>query len=86
MHYANLWPLLIQHLRALGFSQDDLAKRAGVDQSTISRMAKGSAEQRFSVGQALIELAGGQDECARLLAAQALETAATEPQREVVNG
>lgn len=55
-----MWKDLIQHLAGNGFSQDAMAKAAGCDQSTISRIAAGS-EPRFKVGMALIQLGGGID-------------------------
>lgn len=38
-----------------------MAKAAGVDQSTISRIAAGGTEPRWSVAQALINMGGGLD-------------------------
>lgn len=59
MHHHDLWPKVILALRGKGFSQRELAERAGVDQSTICRIAAGKGEPRFSAAVALIELAGG---------------------------
>lgn len=56
-----MWKNLIQHLASKGFSQYAMAKAAGVDQSTISRLAAGQGEPRYSVGMALIHLGGGFD-------------------------
>ncbi len=52
-----MWKHLIQHLTAKGYSQYTLAKAAGVNQATISRMASGGHEPRYSVGRALMQLA-----------------------------
>lgn len=61
-----IWPQIIRVLKAHGFSQYTLAERVGVDQSTICRLGDGRApEPRYSVGRALISLAGG-DEVLRL--------------------
>lgn len=57
-----MWKQLIQHLGRKGLSQSAMAKAAGVDQSTISRLAAGQTEPRYNVGVALIELGGGLDE------------------------
>lgn len=58
--HCRMWPKIIELLKTQGFSQKALAERVGVDQSTICRLADGAApEPRFSVGQALIDLAGG---------------------------
>lgn len=65
MHHHDLWPKVILALRGKGLSQRDLAERAGVDQSTICRIAAGRGEPRFSAAMALIELAGGADALAR---------------------
>ena len=55
-----MWPQIIRLLKAKGFSQRKLAEAAGVDQSTICRIAEGALpEPRYSAGIALIELAGG---------------------------
>ena len=58
---SAMWKNLIQHLTLKGFSQYAMAKAAGVDQSTISRLAAGQGEPRYSVGMALIVLGGGFD-------------------------
>jgi len=55
-----MWPQIIQLLQSDGYSQAKLATLVGVDQSTICRLGDGrSPEPRFSVGEALIALAGG---------------------------
>jgi predicted transcriptional regulator len=60
-----MWPQIIRLLKSVGLSQRALAERVGVDQSTICRLADGRApEPRFSVGLALIELAGGPEKLA----------------------
>ena len=54
------WPKIIALLASRGISQKALASQLGVNQSTISRLAKGAGpEPRWSEGAALIELAGG---------------------------
>ena len=54
-----MWKNLIQHLADQGVSQYATAKAAGVNQSTICRLAAGEVEPRYSVAMALIELGGG---------------------------
>ena len=55
-----MWPRIIQLLQSRGYSQAKLAAQVGVDQSTICRLGDGrSPEPRYSVAEALIELAGG---------------------------
>lgn len=62
-----MWPKIIQVLKERGFSQKAIADRAGVDQSTICRLAIGSSpEPRFAAGQAMIEMLGGPAELERL--------------------
>lgn len=57
-----MWPQIIKLLKESGFSQQTLAERVGVDQSTICRLGDGRApEPRYSVGTRLIEMAGGCD-------------------------
>lgn len=61
-----MWPQIIKALKTKGYSQYDLAARTGIDQSTICRLGDGrSREPRYSVGKALIELAGGADALSR---------------------
>lgn len=55
-----MWKDLIQHLATKGVSQREMAKAAGVHQSTISRIAAGQ-EPGFNAGMALINLGGGFD-------------------------
>jgi len=55
------WKHLILHLSSKGVTQYAMAKAAGVDQSTICRLAGGRHEPRFGVGMALIKLGGGVD-------------------------
>jgi predicted transcriptional regulator len=57
-----MWKNLIQHLADQGVSQYAMAKAAGVNQSTICRLAAGDGEPRYSVAMALIALGGGVDE------------------------
>lgn len=58
-----MWPKIIELIQSKGLTQKAIAQRVGVDQSTICRLSDGRApEPRFSVGQALIELAGGANE------------------------
>lgn len=58
----RMWQKIIKLLKDAGFSQQMLAEKAGVDQSTICRIGDGRApEPRYSVGVTLIELAGGED-------------------------
>jgi len=57
----TIWKDLIQHLTRKGETQYTMAKAAGVDQSTICRLAGGRHEPRFGVGMALIKLGGGVD-------------------------
>ena len=65
MHHFAMWPQIIRLLKAQGFSQRKLAEKAGVDQSTICRIADGSLpEPRYSAAVALIDLAGGADRLA----------------------
>lgn len=65
MHHIAMWPQIIRLLKAQGFSQRKLAEKAGVDQSTICRIADGSLpEPRYSAAVALIELAGGAERLA----------------------
>lgn len=55
-----MWPQILRLLQSNGYSQSKLAELVGVDQSTICRLADGRApEPRYSVGEALIDLAGG---------------------------
>lgn len=55
-----MWPQILRLLQSCGYSQSKLAELVGVDQSTICRLADGRApEPRYSVGEALIALAGG---------------------------
>ena len=62
-----MWPKIIEILNGRGFSQKAIADRAGVDQSTICRLALGSGpEPRFTAGRAMIEMLGGDDELERL--------------------
>ncbi len=62
MHQAHMWKKIIHLLISQGYSQRQLAEVTGVDQSTISRIAEGRlSNPRYSVGHALIELAGGSD-------------------------
>jgi predicted transcriptional regulator len=62
-----MWTQIIQLLKSVGLSQQALAERVGVDQSTICRLADGRApEPRFSVGLALIEMAGGAEKLERV--------------------
>lgn len=57
-----MWPQIIKLLQTQGMSQAKVADRVGVDQSTICRLADGrSPEPRYSVGEALIDLAGGRE-------------------------
>lgn len=57
-----MWPQIIKFLQSQGMSQAKVADRVGVDQSTICRLADGrSPEPRYSVGEALIALAGGRE-------------------------
>ncbi len=65
MHHLPMWPQIIRLLKSQGFSQRKLAERAGVDQSTICRIADGSIpEPRYSAAVSLIELAGGSERLA----------------------
>jgi transcriptional regulator with XRE-family HTH domain len=60
-----MWPQIIKLLQSQGMSQAKVADRVGVDQSTICRLADGrSPEPRYSVGEALIALAGGRESLA----------------------
>lgn len=55
-----MWPKIIELIQTKGLTQKAIAQRVGVDQSTICRLSDGRApEPRFSVGRALIDLAGG---------------------------
>ena len=68
------WPKIIALLASRGISQKALASQLGVNQSTISRLAKGAGpEPRWSEGAALIELAGGNE---ALAPGQPVETGA----------
>lgn len=60
-----MWPQIIRLLKEQGFSQRKLAEKAGVDQSTICRIADGSLpEPRYSAAVVLIDLAGGAERLA----------------------
>jgi len=61
-----MWPQIIKLLQSQGMSQAKVADRVGVDQSTICRLADcTSPEPRYSVGEALISLAGGREALAQ---------------------
>lgn len=72
-----MWPQIIRLLKAQGFSQRKLAESAGVDQSTICRIADGRlTDPRYSVAVALIDLAGGAE---RLAAEHGIQVAQVVP-------
>lgn len=74
-----MWPQIIRLLQSQGMSQAKMAERVGVDQSTICRLADGrSPEPRYSVGEALIALAGGR-ECLAEQGIVATTNPSTEP-------
>jgi hypothetical protein len=56
----SIWPGVIGVLLDSGYSHNGLARRVGTQQSTISRMYAGKVgDPGYSLGAALIELAGG---------------------------
>lgn len=74
-----MWPQIIRLLQSNGYSQSKLAELVGIDQSTICRLSDGRApEPRYSIGEALIALAGGRD----AVAAQGIAIVKTPPTTE----
>lgn len=48
----------IATLTTAGMTQEEIGLRVGLDQSTVSRIAKGKCDPRWMLGQRLIALAG----------------------------
>lgn len=62
----TMWADIINLLLAAGHSQKALADKVGVNQSTICRLVDGEGpEPRWSVGAALIAMAGGAEQLAQ---------------------
>lgn len=56
---AMNWPNIISAIHARGMSQPQIAAKCGCAQSTISDIAAGhTKDPRFSIGKALLALAG----------------------------
>lgn len=59
------WSQLVLSIQAAGWSQPQIAAACNCAQSTISDIAAGrTKDPRFSIGKALIDLAGGADRLA----------------------
>lgn len=86
MHHFAMWPQIIRLLQSQGFSQRKLAEKAGVDQSTICRIADGSLpEPRYSAGIALIDLAGGPERLAAEHGIKVADPGSAAPAQEVAH-